>query len=318
MARDFSTMDSRRLRALLQSASDADRATIQEILDRRENPSPAEAICEEGDTPAEAIREEGDTPAEAISDAPEGARRLMTHDERNALAERLKVNVGHRCHVVPFDSTEWVSGYIAGVINDQRNNIVLYAIKLDSGKRIVKTVRSSTIRILDEISPAYDARWRSKPTSDRKAVALAEADKMMDNVGKKVEFRRVISEPGGIEKVSEFQGRITGLYYSERQQLWMYRIKVPAPNKNDPNAVRYFRKVSTNPYLMIAEGFDNEGLEINLKKRARYDALMSRLSATPYDRLRLCEQELAEAKEKLAKAEELVKAKEKALAGVKK
>ena len=53
----------------------------------------------------------------------------MTDEERHVLAEELKKNVNHRCQAVPFNTVEWVDGYIAGVIEEKRSNKVLYAIK---------------------------------------------------------------------------------------------------------------------------------------------------------------------------------------------
>ena len=85
----------------------------------------------------------------------------MTDEERHVLAEELKKNVNHRCQAVPFNTAEWVDGYIAGVIEEKRSNKVLYAIKTDDGRRIVKVYDSNLVHILDEVvEPEKKARVR--------------------------------------------------------------------------------------------------------------------------------------------------------------
>ena len=74
----------------------------------------------------------------------------MSNDELTELAESLKVNVGHRCKVVPFNTIIWEDGTIVGVVSDKRTNKAMFSVRLDSGRRIVKASDSSMLQILEE------------------------------------------------------------------------------------------------------------------------------------------------------------------------
>lgn len=182
----FAQMRTKSLKALLETASEEDKVAIEAVLAEREK---AKAAAAEApiETPAEAPAE---TPAfeeetlltpeeEAALKAAEengGVNPMYTgrtaerkpkasDEERHALAEKLKAEVvNHRCQAVPFNTAEWVDGYIAGVIEEKRSNKVLLAIKTDDGRRIVKVHDSNLVRILDEtIEPEKKTRAGRKP-----------------------------------------------------------------------------------------------------------------------------------------------------------
>lgn len=167
----FSQMTTKKLNALLATASDEDKKAIEAVLAAREQaqapaaPAAPETTTEE--TPAseeetqlspeeeaaiKAAEENGGlNPLYNGSKATQEKKPKMTDEDRHALAEELKKNVNHRCQAVPFNTVEWVDGYIAGVIEEKRSNKVLYAIKTDDGRRIVKVHDSNLVRILDEV-----------------------------------------------------------------------------------------------------------------------------------------------------------------------
>lgn len=305
-------MTSRKLVALLEIATASDRAAIREELRRRregtEAISDSQTPPRQSADPTEAISD-SQTPTRQSADPNEaisgGRRRVpMTDEEREALAEELRVNVGKKCQVIPYNTTEWVNGHIAGVINNKANNIVLYAIRTEDGRRIVKTTRSAGIRIFDEISELYSPCWRprTKSAQERAKTVISDVDAVLSNVGRKVEFRKVRNMDNGDEVIEEFAGRIISLNYQKRSNRWLYYIRVPRPIDSDPNAYITIRKVIANPWLKIAKDIDAEGKAINSKYRKKYEATLARTSATPQERVVLCERNLAEAERRVQKA----------------
>ena len=132
----------------------------------------------------------------------------MTDEERHALAEELKKNVNHRCQAVPFNTVEWVDGYIAGVIEEKRTNRILYAIKTDDGRRIVKVHGSNLIRILDEvIEPEHKPRARRAKENVEHVewtpeIIADEINAVIGNVGRQVKFEKYrTTDEDGNEKI---------------------------------------------------------------------------------------------------------------------
>lgn len=82
------------------------------------------------------------------------------------LAETLKVNIGHRVEFVPFNSIEWAGGYISGVQVDPRSNKILYVIKTDDGKRVVKVHDAKYLRISEEVVEFAPRARKERPNDD--------------------------------------------------------------------------------------------------------------------------------------------------------
>lgn len=322
----FAQMTTKKLNALLETANDEDRTKIEAILTAREQAAGAAVTEIEGSelTPEEkaAIKtaEASDGINSTCSDRAAAPKQKMTDEERRALAEELKKNVNHRCQAVPFNTAEWVDGYIAGVIEEKRSNKVLYAIKTDDGRRIVKVHDSNLVRILDEvIEPERKPRARRiKDNVERtewtpEAIA-DEVNAVIGNVGKQVEFERYrTTDEDGNEKIEMVTGRIMAIVPDKRAQRLLYRISVPAPVEGNPLAVKTMHKVVTAEGLNIAPEFDAEGAEQNAKYCERREAAATRTPLTPQDRVIRCEENLKKAEEKLAKAQEELEAKKKQL-----
>lgn len=331
----FNQMTTKKLNALLATASDEDKAAIEAVLAAREQ-AQAPATAEEA--PAEAAEETPLTPEEeaAIKAAEENGginplyngskatlekKPKMTDEERHALAEELKANINHRCQAVPFNTVEWVDGYIAGVIEEKRSNKVLYAIKTDDGRRIVKVHDSNLVKILDEvIVPERKVRTRKAKNSDAEKVewtpeAIAEeVNKVIGNVGKTVEIEKYrTTDENGEEHIETISGRIMAIVPDKRAQRLLYRISVPTPIEGNPLAAKIMHKVVTAEGLQIAEEFDAEGQELNAKYRDRREAAAARTPLTPQDRVIRCEENLKKAEEKLQKVTEELEAKKKQL-----
>lgn len=343
----FSQMTTKKLNALLATASDEDKKAIEAVLAAREQaqapaaPAASEATAEE--TPAAPASEEETqlSPEEeaAIKAAEEngGVNPMYTgrtaerkpkasDEERHALAEKLKAEVvNHRCQAVPFNTAEWVDGYIAGVIEEKRSNKVLYAIKTDDGRRIVKVHDSNLVRILDEVvEPEKKVRARkAKDPADKiewtpEAIA-EEVNEVIGNVGKTVEFEKYrTTDENGEEHIEMVIGRIVAIVPDKRAQRLLYRILVPAPIEGNPLATKIMHKVVKTGDIKIAEEFDEEGAQLNAKYLERREAAATRTPLTPQDRVIRCEENVKKAEEKLQKAQEELEAKKKQLEDAKK
>ena len=344
----FSQMTTKKLNALLATASDEDKKAIEAVLAAREQaqapaaPAAPEATAEE--TPAAPASEEETqlSPEEeaAIKAAEENGglnllyngskatqekKPKMTDEDRHALAEELKKNVNHRCQAVPFNTAEWVDGYIAGVIEEKRSNKVLYAIKTDDGRRIVKVHDSNLVRILDEVvEPEKKSRARKiKDPADKiewtpEAIA-EEVNEVIGNVGKTVEVEKYrTTDENGEEHIEMVVGRIVAIVPDKRAQRLLYRISVPAPIEGNPLATKTMHKVVKAGGIKIAEEFDEEGAQLNAKYLERREAAATRTPLTPQDRVIRCEENVKKAEEKLQKAQEELEAKKKQLEDAKK
>ena len=345
VTKKFSQMTTKKLNALLATASDEDKKAIEAVLAAREQaqdpaaPAAPEATAEE--TPAseeetqlspeeeaaiKAAEENGGfNPFYNGSKATREKKPKMTDEDRHALAEELKKNVNHRCQAVPFNTVEWVDGYIAGVIEEKRSNRVLYAIKTDDGHRIIKVHDSNLVRILDEVvelekkvrvrkakDPVDKVEWTPEAIAE-------EVNKVIGNVGKMVEFEKYrTTDENGEERIEMVVGRIVAIVPDKRAQYLLYRISVPAPIEGNPLATKIMHRVVKAEDLKIAEEFDEKGAQLNAKYLERREAAAIRTPFTFQDRVICCEEKVKKAEEKLQKAQEELEAKKKQLEDAKK
>lgn len=348
--KNFSQMTTKKLNALLATASDEDKKAIEAVLAAREQAqapeaAPAAPEATTGETPAAPEETTGETQLSseeeaAIKAAEENGglnplynsskttqekKPKMTDEDRHALAEELKKNINHRCQAVPFNTVEWVDGYIAGVIEEKRCNKVLYAIKTDDGRRIVKVHDSNLVRVLDEvIEPEKRVHVRKvKDPADRiewTPEAIAEkVNEVIGNVGKTVEFEKYrITDENGEEHIEMVVGRIVAIVPDKRAQCLLYRISVPTPIEGNPLATKTMHKVVKTAGLKIAEELDEEGAQLNAKYLERREAAAVRAPFTSQDRVVRCEENVKKAEKKLQKAQEELEAKKKQLEDAKK
>ena len=342
----FSQMTTKKLNALLATAGDEDKKTIEAILAAREQaqaPAAPETTTEETPAAPETTTEEtqlspeeetaikaaeengGLNPLYNGSKAAQEKKPKMTDEDRHALAEELKKNVNHRCQAVPFNTAEWVDGYIAGVIEEKRSNKVLYAIKTDDGRRIVKVHDSNLVRILDEVvEPEKKVRVRkAKDPVDKikwtPETIAEEVNEVISNVGKPVEFEKYrTTDENGEEHIEMVIGRIVAIVPDKRAQRLLYRISVPAPIEGNPLATKIMHKTVKAGGIKIAEEFDEEGAQLNARYLERREAAATRTPFTSQDRVIRCEENVKKAEEKLQKAQEELEAKKKQLEDAKK
>ena len=317
MATKFNQMSSKKLNAMLEdvNVSAEDKAAIQEVLNTRSAVSAgADGLTDEEKAAITDAEGQNATPA---TEKPAKAAK-MTDEERAELAEKLRAEaVNHRCEVVPFNSLEWVPGVVAAIIEEKRTNKVMFAIKTDDGRRIVKAYDSPLIKVLDEVvETAKKVRSNKKSQLDENGnpivgqtmpewtdEAIEEAVKeVIGNVGKTVSF----PEAGAYGEVAEgapiVSGRIVSLVPNKRQQTILYRIELDEVGED--GAKKYAHKVTTNGALVIAEALDEVGKDINDKFTARrYKEATPKVVMTPEEAFKAAEASLNKAKENLEKAQ---------------
>ena len=334
--KSFSTMTTKKLNALLATASEEEAVEINAVLDAREQVINAEPIAKKESTvveidPEEELTEEEKALIEKAEAASTSEKKVkvpaavkLTDTQREELAESLKVNVGHKCRVVPFNTIDWVPGVISGVIEDKRANKVLYAIKTDEGKRIVKVYDSNLIEILDEVVEVVRAS-RTK-TKDPNAVVEkkewlpeeieAAVEETKVNVGKIVTYPKFklmeTAEEKAENKEPEIEtGRIISLVPDKRGRRILYRIEVIVPEGAEK---KFAHKVSTLDTLTIAADFDEAGKELNEAFSKRREAAATRTVMTPQQRVEEANKAFEAAKAQLEKAQAMLEKRAKELA----
>lgn len=306
---NYNKLTTKKLQALMATASDEDKKTIEAILAQREQTAAAKAKAQAPVTDAYEDPEMTDEERAAIEAAEKNGginplyndsrttkKAKMADEEREAIIAECQKNVGHKCEAVPFNSAEWCAGYIAGVVNDKRSAKVLYAIKLDDGRRIVKVYDSQLVRILDEtVELEKHSRKTVRVTqANREAwtdeVIAEEISKIVENVGKTVTLT------GGTT------GRIKTIVIVRRSQCLMYAIEIAAPTVDNPDATRTIHKVTTSADLQISDERDEAYEALNATYKARREVVAERSATTPEDRVIACEEAVKKAEEKLQKA----------------
>lgn len=335
--KNFKQMSTKKLNALMETASEEDKVLIQEVLDTRaaakigasaETPAQGSELSEEEKAAiAAAEAESGVKPEEKKVGAPK--KEKMTDEERIALVAKLRAEaVDHKCRVVPFNSIEWVDGVVVSIIEEKRNNKVLFAVKTDDGRRIVKAHDSKLIEILEETverakrtrgshTPKLDADGNpientQEPWTDEEIEAAVQ--EVIGNVGKTVSFPEAGAYGQVAENAATITGRIVSLVPAKRTKTILYRIEVDQPDAEENAPKKYAHKVSTLDTLEIAEEFDEIGAAINEKFRARrYNEAAPKEKMNKKQRFDFATNNLAKAKAALEKQQQLVEKREKEL-----
>lgn len=324
--KNFSSMSTKKLNSLLETANDEDKAKIEEVLNKRSNAVAAPEVDDE--TAPEAVENGIVENAEANDEAQAKAAK-MTDDDRRALAEELRATVlNHRCEVVPFNTIEWVPGTIVGIIEDKRSNKVMYAVKTDDGRRIVKAYGTNLLRVLDEtVEPAKRGRSNKATQLDENGnpintntdwtdEEIEESIKaVISNVGKTISYPKTGAL--GVEVEGETEtGRIVSLVPNKRQKTILYRIEVDQPE--GATEKKYAHKVTSNESLVLADELDEIGKTINEKFVARrYKETVNVASLTPEEAFKAAEASLNKAKEQLERQKATVAKREEAYAKAK-
>lgn len=301
--KNFSQMTSKKLNALLATASEADKALIeQELAARQTAAAQQEELDNEPvggyDNPEVTESELTDEEKAAVEAAKANggkvpAKPKMTEEERNALIDELKANVvGHRCNVLPAGKAEWVGGYVAGIMNDKRATNILLVIKTDDGRTIRKMHNAETLRVLDEKVEGVKASTGAR----RGRVAKADKDTPWDtledetiaaaeHVGKECTFQEF--------KGDETKGRIISIVPDKRVKKLLYRIVI-----EEGELKKYVHKAVTAELKL--EDLDEAGQKIHDDFLARREAITSKEPLTLAQKIAKAELYLQKAEERVA------------------
>lgn len=301
--KNFATMTSKKLNALLETANEADATEIKKILEARgqkfENSETPTA--EAAETTAEApTTEAAETAAPAVeTEAEKAAREKAEEEAREALAAELKEkNMGHKCKVVPFGKIEYMEGTIIGIMHDKRNKKVMYAIRLADGRRILKSHNAEYFEIFEEVNTEATAKRAPRASGTKKELdpnwdAKAEAAKHFEHVGKLI----TIDE--------NTDARITAIVPDKRSQRILYRAEYSIERVVDDKTeveTKVIHKTS-NEELIAALKTDDRTAELNAKYVKRQEEAANREPSTP----KTYEQKLADVDARIAKVQETLK-----------
>lgn len=316
----FSQMPTKKLQALLATATEEDKVIIQAIIDKRnaiQNPAAIENEANDSLSEDEQKAIEAATSDSTVKSTRKKAPQL-TNEQREALANSMRAEaLNHKCEVVPFNTCEWVPGVVVAIIEEKRNNKCLYAIKTDDGRRIVKAYGSELVRIFDEVIEPVKKERKSRvkldengnPIPSKYKEPLGEwpveemevaINEVIGNVGKTITYPKTGAM--GIKLEGEESGRIVSLVPNKRQHTILYRIEIDQEDSEAPK--KYAHKVTSNSELVIANELDEVGKKINKAFIKRHTGEHKpRVAKTPEEALEYAKVMLEKAKEQLAKAE---------------
>lgn len=231
---NYNQMTSKKLNVLKanMSTDSAEYAEINAILEARANTA---ATAEtEVSTDEQAFIDGLNNPANenAADENATDKKFKMTFEECSELADSLKHQINSKCQVVPFNTIEWVDGVIAGIIADKRVHKVLYAIRCDDGRRIVKAYDSKLLRISEEKAETQPrTRTTKSPKADMSLEQLMElANSHVQHLGKIIEFaptREIYTLDANTNApvpVTKLRGTIVGIVPDKRSSRILYRV----------------------------------------------------------------------------------------------
>lgn len=259
--KNFNRMTTAKLQAALADATttNEEREAINEVLAKRGvAEAPAEAPAAGEMSMSEAEMEEVYKQAEANGGlnplAPKAAPKV-SEEELEALAEKCRENVNHKCQIVPFNTVEWKDGIITGVNVDKRSCRVLYSIRLEDGRTIKKVHNASLLKISDEVVDS-PVKARTSRRTEKTEVTDEQREEMR---------QAVIQNVGKMYTAGDESGRIIGILWDKRHSKYLYRTQRETINDmGDIVKVDGF-KSSTLPGLVINPDLDEYGASLNAK-----------------------------------------------------
>lgn len=238
--KNFEKLTTKKLNALLNSASDEEKALIQAELDKRSEAQAAANSAEEaqynsnGKGHYEMEASELSPEEQAIVDAAEAEEKAgkatskkthlsMTPEEIEARKAEMTENVGHVVKVMPNGEVEWMEGYISGVQHDKRSNALMYIVKVD-GKTVRKAYGAKSLIVTEEVKEIVKAEKKvrtSKATGEVKAKrTYEEAEELRENA--KPNVGRYAMLPVGEEKVKVYAN---GIMLDKRSNAVLFAFK---------------------------------------------------------------------------------------------
>lgn len=194
MAKKFEKMETAVLEALLEdvNTSDADALKIESILDERERMLEDNDVVLNDEENAnyddaqldEYLSEGDDLETEVLAEAKKAEEEA---ERREAIVEEMQAKVGNKAEVVPFNTIEWVEGYVSGILDDKRAKNPLWVVRSDEGKTIRKAYGSELIKVSDEKHPNAVIRRRGGTRASKPKYTEAQIQeillRMQANIG---------------------------------------------------------------------------------------------------------------------------------------
>lgn len=331
----FAQMSTKKLNALLETASEEDAVAIKAILESRNAQQNLSAEAGEGtelsDEEKQAIEaaEKASAPESgepANEEKKKGGRKAspkLSEEELLEAEKQAKENVGHRCSVLLPGTAIRVDGTILTTLKDKRAMQVYYQVETDAiddmeSRKIYKKFGSEDITILDEVVEL------KKKTESKARVAKAKMD-----AGEWEAEAEAIKEVAGANVGKTVQldenttGRIVSLLNDKRSGGMYYRIEFEDEQgiKKVCHKVINYTKAEDGTITLaelegLAEELDEKGQEMNqafLERKAREPRKMM----TPEEKVLAAEEALKKAEASLVKAQETLEARKTALATAK-
>ena len=330
----FAQMSTKKLNALLETASEEDAVAIKAILESR-NVQQAKAGAGEGTELSEeekkaieaaekaAAPKETETTGEEKKKGGRKASPKMSEEELLEAEKLAKENVGHRCSVLLPGTAIRVNGTILTTLKDKRAMQVYYQVETDAiddmeSRKIYKKYGSEDITVLDEVVELKKKTTSKVRVAKQKMEAgewEAEAEAIREvagaNVGKTVQLDENTT------------GRIVSLLNDKRSNGMYYRIEFEDElgiKKTRHKVINYTKAEDGTITLAELEGMaaelDEKGQEMNqafLERKAREPRKM----LTPEEKVLAAEEALKKAEASLQKAQETLEARKTALATAK-
>lgn len=239
--KNFEKLTTKKLNALLNSASDEEKALIQAELDKRSEAQAAAASAQseqemvaKGKGHYEMEASELSPEEQAIIDAAEAEEKAgkatskkthlsMTPEEIEARKAEMAENIGHIVKVMPNGEVEWMEGYISGVQHDKRSNACMYIVKVN-GKTVRKAYGAKSLIITEEVKEIVKAEKKAKEAKaagePRAKRTYEEAEELRENA--KPNIGRYAMLPVGEEKVKVYAN---GIMLDKRSNAVLFAFK---------------------------------------------------------------------------------------------
>lgn len=303
--KNFEKLTTKKLNALLNSASEEEKALIQAELDKRSEAQAAAASAQEnmetkGKGHYEMEPSELSPEEQAIIDAAEAEEKAgkvaskkthlsMTPEEIEARKTEMTENIGHVVKVMPNGEVEWMDGYISGVQHDKRSNACMYIVKVN-GKTVRKAYGAKSLIITEEVKEIVKAEKKVKEAKvsgePRAKRTYEEAEELRENA--KPNIGRYAILPAGDEKIKVYAN---GIMLDKRSNAVLYAFK------NEEGKTLY--KAVDNKSIEWLDEWNEEK-----RNRANSEHAATKAGLNPKQKLEALAAKVEKAKEALAKAQE--------------
>lgn len=303
--KNFEKLTTKKLNALLNSASEEEKALIQTELDKRSEAQAAAASAQEnmetkGKGHYEMEASELSPEEQAIIDAAEAEEKAgkatskktnlsLTPEEIEVRKAEMTENIGHVVKVMPNGEVEWMEGYISGVQHDKRSNACMYIVKVN-GKTVRKAYGAKSLIITEEVKEIVKAEKKAKEAKvagePRAKRTYEEAEELRDNA--KPNIGRYAMLPVGEEKIKVYAN---GIMLDKRSNAVLYAFK------NEEGKTQY--KAVDNKSIEWLDEWNEEK-----RNRANSEHAATKAGLNPKQKLEALAAKVEKAKEALAKAQE--------------